>query len=309
MSKTIEKGLTSVLIGIGASLILAAIKILTGLAGNSFALVADGIESLSDVMSSLIVFGGLKISQKPADWNHPYGHGKAEPIAAAAVSIGMVFAAMIIIYQSLHEIITPHHAPASFTIVVLILVIITKEILFKRLIKTGNEIGSIAIKNDAWHHRSDAITSAAAAIGISIALIGGPGYESADDWAALFASSVIIFNAIKLFRPAMMELMDHLPDEDIINQAQEYAKTVPGVVALDKCRIRKAGFDYYGELDVIVNGSISVSEGHILAHRVKNEILSSNLGFKDIIIHIEPDDDEHLSRAGIIKTENSNQNA
>ena len=180
-----EQGIHTTIIGIITSIVLAAIKAIAGVMGNSYALIADAIESASDVFTSIIVLTGLKIARRPADETHPYGHGKAEPFAGIIVAAALFIAAIVIIIQSLHEIITPHHAPAPFTLIVLVAVVITKEFLFRFIIKVGNSVDSVAVKNDAWHHRSDAITSGAAFIGIAIALIGGPGYEQADDYAAL----------------------------------------------------------------------------------------------------------------------------
>lgn len=291
------KGLRTTLVGIFFNLVLAVTKSTAGYLGNSYALIADGIESLSDVISSIIVYSGLKIAAKPPDSNHPYGHGKAEPLAASVVAIALITAAVIIIIQSFYEIVHPHHAPAPFTLFVLLGVIIVKESLFKFVFKVGDTIESTAVKTDAWHHRSDAITSAAAFIGISIALLGGDGYESADDFAALAASGIIIFNAFRLLRPAVKDLMDHSPSEKIEIDIRSSAKAVDGVVALDKCKIRKMGFEYYVDLDVIVNGEITVRSGHQIAHEVKKSIRTKNPRVANVLIHIEPDDKERIERA------------
>lgn len=224
--------------------------------GNSYALVADAIESASDVFTSIIVLTGLKIARKPADETHPYGHGKAEPFAGILIAAALLIAAIIIIIQSLHEIITPQHAPEPFTLIVLVVVVIIKELLFRYIIKVGNSVDSVAVKNDAWHHRSDAITSGAAFIGIAIALIGGNGYEQADDYAALCASAIIIYNAFRLFKPALFEIMDTAPSPEVINKIIENFLNIDGVVAIDKCFARKMGFQDYIDMHVIVDGKI-----------------------------------------------------
>lgn len=297
-------GIHSTLIGIIASIILAAIKAVTGILGNSYALVADAIESTSDVFTSLIVLTGIKIAQKPADENHPYGHGKAEPLAGILVASALIIAAIIIIVQSIHEIITPHHAPAPFTLIVLVLVVITKELLFRFVIKVGKTIDSVAVKNDAWHHRSDAITSVAAFIGISIALIGGDGYEQADDYAALFASFIIIINAYRLFKPALYEMMDTAPSPQMISDVIKMANLVDGVIAIDKCFARKMGFEYYVDMHVIVDGNISVYSGHEISHTVKNALLKEFPNISDVLIHIEPATEERLNRKHIQSQKN-----
>lgn len=284
------RGLRSTFIGIVTNTLLAAIKGIAGVVGNSYALIADAIESTTDIASSFIVWGGLKISALPPDADHPYGHGKAEPLAAVVVSLTLIAAAIGIVIQSIREILTPHHAPASFTLVVLILVVITKEILFRFVFTVGQSVNSTAIKSDAWHHRSDAITSAAAFIGISVALIGGEGYESADDWAALFASSIIFVNAYRILRPALNEVMDAAPPADIERRVRKAAQQVDGVLSLEKCFVRKMGFSYYVDLHVTVDGDLSVRHGHDIARRVKQAIQAANPNVAEALIHIEPSD-------------------
>lgn len=290
MPLTPEKGLRSTILGILANVLLAIIKGAAGVLGNSYALIADAIESTTDIASSLIVWGGLKISGIPPDIDHPYGHGKAEPLAAALVALFLFAAAIGIAIQSAREIVIPHHAPAPFTLIVLVVVVITKELLFRFVSKVGKSIESTAVKSDAWHHRSDEFTSAAAAIGISIALIGGPGYESADRWAALFASGIIAFNAFRILRPAVDEVMDAAPKSEIVQAVRETAGRVEGVVGLEKCRIRKMGLSYYVDLHVTVDGHVTVLEGHEIAREVKVKILATHAKVADVLVHIEPSD-------------------
>jgi len=281
-------GARTTIIGILVNALLAGIKFLAGILGNSYALVADAVESSTDVFSSLVVLSGLRIAQAPPDEDHPYGHGKAEPLAASVVAVALIVAAIGIAVNSVREIQVPHHAPAPFTLIVLVVVVITKETLFRYVFKTGKSLGSTVIKTDAWHHRSDALTSVAAFIGISIALIGGRGYEEADDWAALFASGVIAFNGIRLLRPALLEAMDTAPSKVIVTQIIDSAKDVEGVVGLDKCLVRKMGFDYYVDLHVVVNSALSVKEAHKIGHDVKDRLRSQYPHIKDVLVHIEP---------------------
>ncbi|NUN68159.1 MAG: cation transporter [Bacteroidetes bacterium] len=284
-----SKGIRSALAGIVVNGALALVKGIAGFLGNSYALIADAIESASDVVSSLIVVSGLRIAAKPRDENHPYGHGKAEPIAALVVALSLFGAAVTIILQSYHEIITPHHAPEPFTLIVLIIVVVVKEALFRSVFRVAEEVQSTAVRTDAWHHRSDAITSAAAFIGISAALIGGDGYESADDWAALFASVIIIYNAYGLFRPALDEIMDAAPPADVAERVRAAAATVPGVLGLEKCFVRKMGLDYFVDLHVIVDGAATVREGHRIGHDVKDAVCHALPRIADVMVHIEPD--------------------
>jgi cation diffusion facilitator family transporter len=283
-----KHGLRSTLAGIIVNLCLAAIKGIVGVAGHSYALVADAIESLTDVFSSLIVYFGLRVAMRPPDANHPYGHGKAEPMAALVVSVSLFVAAAAIAVESIHEIRTPHTMPAAFTLIVLPIVVIAKETMFRFVNRVGTSIGSGAVKTDAWHHRSDAITSALAFVGISVAIIGGPGWESADDWAALLASGVIVYNALLLLRPAILELGDALPGTRLDREIKPVATAVPGVIGVEKCFVRKMGFDYYVDLHVIVDGSLPVRRGHEIAHKVKDAIRTAYPRVADVLVHVEP---------------------
>jgi cation diffusion facilitator family transporter len=235
------RGIRAALLGMAVNAVLALTKLAAGIVGNSYALIADAVESSTDIFSSLIVWRGLRVAAKPPDPDHPYGHGKAEPIAAAIVSLLLLGAAVGIAFAAVEEIRTPHHAPAPFTLVVLIAVVLVKEGLFRRVARVGEETGSTAVRADAWHHRSDAITSAAAFVGIAIALVGGPGWETADDWAALVAAVVIAVNGVRLLRPAVDALMDRMPDPDVVDRIGAAAREVPGVLATEKLRVRTFG--------------------------------------------------------------------
>lgn len=263
-------------------------KILAGVLGNCYALIADGIESTTDIFSSLVVWGGLRVASTPPDPSYPYGKGKAEPLSGAVVSLLLFGAAIAIAIQSIREIRTPHEAPAPFTLAVLVCVVVVKEVLFRRVIAVGHEIDSTAVRGDAWHHRSDAITSAAAFIGIAVALLGGPGYESADDWAALLACGVIGWNGWRLLRASLAEVLDAAAPPAVEVAVRAAASAVAGVVALEKCRIRKSGLGSFVEIHVEVDGGLTVREGHQIAHAVKDALLAARLGVLDALVHIEP---------------------
>jgi len=273
--------------GMVVNAIFALAKILGGVFGHAYVLIADGIESGLDIAGSFVIWSGLKVAARPPDASHPYGHGKAEPIAAAIVAAGVLAAAVGLAIESIREILVPHHAPAPFTLVILVAVIVIKETLFRYVKRIGRNVESTAVQTDAWHHRSDALTSAAAFIGICVALIGGRGWESADDWAALFACAVIAANGVRLLRPALYEIMDTAPP-NIITSISSVAMTVPGVVEIEKCRARKMGLDFYVDLHVGVDGKISVHQGHEIAHRVKSAIQESDSRIADVLVHIEP---------------------
>jgi cation diffusion facilitator family transporter len=276
------------LYGIVVSVILIFIKGISGHLGHSYALIADATESGADILSSGLLWVGLRIAVKEPDEEHPYGHGKAEPLAAIAVSLFLIGAATWIAYHSINFIGTPHTLPKSFTLWVLLIVIGIKEIMFRYVLSVGNKINSQAVKADAQHHRSDAITSVAAFIGISIALIGGKGYEGADDWAALVASALIFYNAIVIIRPALSEIMDAAPSNEIVEKVKNLAGSVSEVKGIEKCFVRKMGFDYYVDIHIEVNGELSVTEGHRIAHLVKDALLESKLRVINVLVHVEP---------------------
>ncbi len=268
---------------------LAVIKGLAGFFGNSYALIADAIESTTDIFASFLVLFGIKYSSRPADKNHPYGHGRAEPLITFIVVGFLITSATVIAYESILNINTPHELPKSWTLLVLGGIIIWKEYSFRLVMKKGIEANSSSVKADAWHHRSDAITSIAAFVGITIALVLGKGYEAADDWAALFASGFIVYNSYLIFRPALGEIMDeHLYDDVVVN-IRLVAKTVDGIIATEKCFIRKVGMKYHVDLHAIVDSKITVREGHDLAHQLKDTLKKEMPYIGNVLIHIEPD--------------------
>ncbi|MGH8100057.1 MAG: cation diffusion facilitator family transporter [Chthoniobacterales bacterium] len=284
----LQTGARVALFGMLINLAFAAAKIIGGILGNAYVLIADGIESALDIAGSLVIWGGLRFAARPPDETHPYGHGKAEPIAAVAVAFGVLLAAAGLTIESVREILTPHHGPAPFTLGILIVVIVVKEIMFRYVNRIGRNVESTAVQTDAWHHRSDALTSTAAFFGISVALIGGEGWQSADDWAALFACAVIAANGIRLLRPALQEIMDTAPTGDIVDLVRDAAASVPRVVEIDKNRVRKMGLSFYVDLHVKVDGNISVREGHHIAHEVKRAIQQTDPRIADVLVHIEP---------------------
>jgi cation diffusion facilitator family transporter len=268
---------------------LAAAKIAAGVLGNSYVLIADGVESAADVFSSLVVWSGLRFSVRPADANHPFGHGKAESLASIIVSLVLLGAALLLALQSFREIGAPQpRTPESFTLLVLLAVIVIKETLYRFAWKTGDSLRSTALKGDAWHHRSDALTSAAAFLGIAIALLGGPRFASADAWAALVACGVIAWNGLRLLRTALDEVMDAAVAPEITAAVRKIAGDVEGVQAIDKCRIRKSGIHLALDIHVVVDGEWSVRRGHVLAHLVKDRLLASPHRINDVTVHIEP---------------------
>jgi cation diffusion facilitator family transporter len=287
-SLKLESGARLALAGVGLNVALCVVKITAGVFGHSYALIADGFESMLDIVSSLLIWAGLKIAARPADDSHPYGHGKAEPVAAIIGSVMILGAALALAVESVQALYAPRAAPHPYTLAVLVVVIVVKEWQARRVKKLAAQTSSIAMESDATHHRGDAITSASAFIGITISLIGGKGYEAADSWAALFACVIIAYNGFQIFWPSLRDLMDTAPPRDFVQHIREAALTVPGVAATEQCRIRKMGLEFYVDLHIKVDGSISVTAGHEIAHNVKDAVRTTVPEVADVLVHVEP---------------------
>ena len=277
--------------GVVLNTLLALLKVGAGLMGNSSALIADGLESTLDVLSSAMIWGALKYAERPPDSDHPYGHGKMESLAGAGGAVLLLVAGILVALGSLREIVAGslnRPAPAAYTLIVLVIVVAVKEGLFRLASRRGREVGSTAVQSDAWHHRSDALTSVAALIGISIALVGGPAWVSADNWAALFSCGIIAFNGFLMLKRSLGELLDEQAPEEVIEGIMAAARAVEGVDNVEKCRVRKSGLSFIADLHVRVPGDVSVTDGHLVAHRVKDALMAADLHILDVTVHIEP---------------------
>jgi cation diffusion facilitator family transporter len=285
-----QKAIKTTYLSIVGNFAMAALKGVSGYLGNSYALIADAIESTADIFSSLLVLFGLKYASRPADENHPYGHGRAEPLITFLVVGFLVSSAVLIAYKSVINIMTPHLLPKPFTLYVLGAIILFKETMYRIVLHRSKQLKSSSLKADAWHHRSDAITSLAAFIGISIALYLGDGYEAADDWAALFSSAFILYNSYLILRPALGEIMDEQLYEELVSSIREQSKKVEGVIDTEKCHIRKTGMKYFVDLHLIVNADLTVRQGHHIAHELKNHLQIEIPEIADVLIHVEPNE-------------------
>lgn len=288
-----KQAISAVLFSVLSNLLLAIIKFLAGVFGNSYALIADGIESTADVFSSLLVLFGIKYANRPPDENHPYGHGKAEPLMTFLVVGFLIVSAVVIAYQSIVNMQTPHKMPKGWTLYVLGAIIVWKEISYRKIMRSAKKLDSTALKADAWHHRSDAVTSIAAFVGISIALILGEGFEAADDVAAIFAAGFILYNSYRIFRPALGEVMDEHRYDELENEIRKVSLTVPGVIGTEKCLVRKNGMYYLVDLHALVNAKISVKEGHRIAHDLQDTLIEAIPNIDKVLVHIEPFNPEY----------------
>jgi cation diffusion facilitator family transporter len=284
----LERGLKATFVGMGVNAALTASKFAAGILGHSHALIADAVESTADILSSIIVWQGLVVAAEPADREHPYGHGKAEPLAAASVAVMLFLAALGIILKSSSDLFQHREPPRAFTLFILIAVVVVKELLFRFVSREAQSLESIVLYSDAWHHRGDAITSLAAAIGILLTLVGGPKFACADDAAAIVAGFIIAWNGWRMLRPAANELMDVAPNAALIVQIRSTAAKVPGVNGVEKCIVRKAGFQYFVDMHIEVDPQLTVQQAHQIAHNVKNKVRESNPAVYDVLVHIEP---------------------
>jgi cation diffusion facilitator family transporter len=293
MTSAVQRGIRSAQLGLVINAVLASVKLAAGLLGNAYALVADAAESMADILASLIVWGGLAIASQPPDENHPYGHGKAEALAAGVVSLMLIGAAIGIATEAVQQIRVPHQTPAAWTLVVLVTVMIVKWQLARRVHAVGADLGSTAVQADATHHLSDAITSAAAFIGIAVAVVAhrigaGPGWATADDWAALFAAGVIAYNGVQLLRPALHDLMDRMPGTDVVAPVERAARAVPGVMHVEKLVVRKAGMHYFVDIHVQADPATSLHDAHALSGAVKWAIRGAIPAVHGVLVHMEP---------------------
>jgi cation diffusion facilitator family transporter len=274
--------------GLLLNFFISLIKFGGGFWGNSFALIADAIESWVDFASSFAVWIGLRTASLPPDKNHPYGHGKAEPLSALVVSLVMIGAAIFITHSSIHFILTPHESPETWTLYVVLFVLVSKELLYRWFKREGLKIKSTALIAESNHQRSDALTSLAAGIGILIALFTNNAYPAADDWASLIAAAFIVYQAIKTGKTALSELMDEAQPQEVMNEVAATALAIDGVLEIPHCIVRKMGFEWFVDIHIGVNGKLTVEQGHEIADKVEHAIKLCYPQVYDVLTHIEP---------------------
>ena len=289
----VHPGIRAAQLGLAVNAVLAAAKLAAGVFGHTYALVADAVESCADIAASLVVWGGLAVAARPADDDHPYGHGKAEALAAAAVSAMLVAAAAGIAVEAVREIRTPHQVPAPWTLLVLVGVLAVKWLLARRVRTLGEATASVVVQADAGHHLSDALTSGAAFVGIAVALVGTrlhrhPRWASADDWAALLASAVIAVNGVRLLRPALHDLMDRMPGPEVTGAVERAARGVDGVLDVEKLHVRRHGPALYVDIHVQADGATPLDAAHVLGGRVKGAVRRAVPAVQGVLVHMEP---------------------
>jgi cation diffusion facilitator family transporter len=268
---------------------LAAVKIIVGVFGSSNALIADGIESLADCLSSLVVWNGLRVASRAPDHDHPYGHGKAEAVAALLAAVGLLVSAGVILWHSVSELFTPHGAPALFTLPALLGIILVKEGLFQYTLRGARRHDSGALRAEAWHHRSDSLTSLGVLVGVAIAVLAGPRFAWFDDLAAVLVTGLILFNAYRIARPALDELMDRRIEDAAASAILKRIHAVHGVMEVETLIVRRSGRGHIVDAHLEVDPDITVDQGHRIAHAVKDALLRlPDPTVVHVITHVEP---------------------
>lgn len=275
---------------------LGASKLAAGIFGHSYALIADACESFADVMSSCVTFYALKKAAAPADSEHPAGHGRAETLASMVTALALAGVGCLIFWQASLSLYEPRRAPNPLTLFVLVPVIVVKEFMFHWMRSRGKKIGSLAVVADAWHQRSDVVTSVAALTGIIVAWVGGPAWSHADSWAALAASLWLAATGLWLLGPTLHELMEGSVDPALLEFIEETSENCPGIKGVDKVWVRKLGMRLMVDLHIEVAPDISVQEGHRLAHEVKDKLQSELPQVRDVMVHVEPFEEHRLHR-------------
>ncbi len=294
--RSLERGQGSAMNGILINGALGGAKLAAGLLGHSYALVADASESFADVMGSCVTLYGLRVAAEPADLAHPAGHGRAETLASVITALALTAVGGLIFWHAALSLGEPRPAPSHWTLLVLVPVILIKERMFHWMRARGKETGSLAVIADAWHQRSDVVTSVAALTGIIFAWIGGPAWNHADSWAAMAASVWLVGTGLWLLGPALHELMEGSVDPALLEFICETSQSCPGILGIDKVWVRKLGMRLMVDLHVEVEPDISVQEGHRLAHVVKDRLQAELPQVRDVMVHVEPYDPRRAKR-------------
>jgi cation diffusion facilitator family transporter len=294
--RSLRTGQGSALKGILVNGGLGAAKLAAGVLGHSYALIADACESFADVMGSCVTFYALKKASEPADVDHPAGHGRAETLASAVTALALVGVGALIFWQAALSLNELRRAPSPLTLLVLVPVILIKEQMFNWMRARGKKIGSLAVVADAWHQRSDVVTSLAALTGIIVAWAGGAAWSHADSWAALAASVWLAGTGLWLLGPTLHELMEGSVDPALLQFIEETSRNCPGIAGVDKVWVRKLGMRLMVDLHIEVDPDISVQEGHRLSHEVKAKLQAELPQVRDVMVHVEPYDPRRPKR-------------
>jgi len=267
---------------------LAAIKITAGLMGHSYAVVADGLESAGDVFASGLVLLGLTLAAKPADWNHPYGHGRAETVSGLFVGFMLAFVGLGIAVTALRHVGAVTPPPADYVVWPLIASALAKSVLSGVKFHVGKRIRSTALMADAWNDSVDILSAMAALVAVSLTLVAPHRFPSADHWGAFAVGLIVIFTGLRVTRDTTLQLMDTMPDSATMANVRNVARSVPGVRGVEKCYARKTGLQYHVDLHLEVDPEITVRESHDIATHVRIVIKETLPWVADVLVHVEP---------------------
>lgn len=283
-------------LGLAINLLLGIVKLIGGLVGQSFALISDAVNSLGDVVTSLVVLFAMRVAQQPPDDEHPYGHTRAEAIAGSNLALLVIVSALLVGWEAVQRIATPHDLPPVWTLWIAASNVLIKEGLYRYKRSVGLRTGSSALMANAWDHRSDAFCSLAVLIGLGIVRWGGPAWIGADEVAALVVVAAIVWSGAKLFRSSSSELMDSQADEQFVREIRRVAESIPDVRAVETLWVRKSGLEYFADIHIEVDGHLTVDEGHRIGHAVKDRLVGEFIHLRDVLVHLEPY--PHIHRNG-----------
>jgi cation diffusion facilitator family transporter len=279
--------------GMVVSCVLAVVKIITGLMAGSISVVADGFESVGDVFASGLVFLGLTVAARPADSNHPYGHGRAETLTGLLVGLLMMAAGCGISFHALLLVNVPHQPPAAYAVWPLIASIGIKSVLGGVKYRLGKKIGSAALAADAWNDAVDIVSGIAALGAVSLTLYDPQRFLAADHYGGFAVGLIVIFTGLRIARDTGLQLMDTMPDEQMMRTIREVAQQVSGVEGVEKCFARKTGLQYHVDLHLEVDPEITVRSSHDIAEQVRNRIRHDLNWVADVLVHVEPSPRNH----------------
>jgi cation diffusion facilitator family transporter len=278
-------------VAIGSMLVsaaLAAAKIAVGLRANSTAVVSDGLESVSDVLTSGLVLFGLVIAAKPPDAKHPYGHGRLETLSALVVGMILVVTGSLISFRSLQRAWEPQHTPASYAIWPMLASIAVKSAMSFTKWRLGRRIGSAALAADAWHDTVDVLSGTTALIAVAITLSDPLRLAFADHLGGTAIGLIVIFVGLRVVYDTTLQLMDTMPDPQSMQRIREVGLTVPGALGIEKCYARKTGLQWHVDLHLDVDPAMSVYESHHIASEVRARIREKLGWVADVLVHVEP---------------------